>query len=166
MTDLAQIEAGEKKIITFKVGNQVFAIDILALIEIREWEEPTPIPGASGYVRGVTNLRGVVVPIVDLSDRLHAGRTETHARSCVLVVEIAGKHAGFLVDEVSDIVTIQVKDIQSAPDMALSDPGVVAGLVQIPGNALGFEASRAPGVMATLLSLEALKITREVPLAA
>ncbi|GLI99068.1 chemotaxis protein CheW [Sphingobium sp. BS19] len=166
MTSQAQVNAGDKKIITFKVGDQVFAIDILLLIEVREWEEPTPIPGTSSYVRGVVNLRGISVPILDLSERLGSGRTNTHARSCVLVVEVAQKRAGLLVDEVTGIVTIKVNDIQPAPNLELKDPGAIDGLVQLSANAIGSEASRAPALTVTLLSLEALKVTRELPLAA
>lgn len=60
----------DMKIVTFTLGGHMFGIAMTALLEIREWEEPTPLPGVPHYVRGVTNLRGNVVPVVGLSERL------------------------------------------------------------------------------------------------
>jgi purine-binding chemotaxis protein CheW len=61
---------GERKIVTFSLGEQMFGIDMKALIEIREWENPTPLPSVPAYIKGVTNLRGTVVPVVGLAERL------------------------------------------------------------------------------------------------
>jgi purine-binding chemotaxis protein CheW len=154
--------ASERKIIAFKVGTQLFGIDILSLVEIREWETPTPIPGAADYVLGVIDLRGTVVPVMDLGHRLVGQTTSIHGRSCVLVLDIAGQYAGFLVDEVADIVTIQVADIQPVPDLELDDADLVAGLVQISSTNGMTEASHGPVTTATLLNLHALSISKGV----
>jgi purine-binding chemotaxis protein CheW len=160
MTNTHETGASEQKIIAFEVRTQLFGIDILSLIEIREWEIPTPIPGAADDVRGVINLRGTVVPVVDLGHRLVGQTTSIHERSCVLVLDITGQYAGFLVDEVADIITIQVADVQPVPDLELKDADLVAGLVQISNSNGVTEASRGPVTTVTLLNLHALRISK------
>lgn len=163
--------AGERKIVTFSLGRQVFGIDMKSLIEIREWDKPTPLPGVPAYIKGVTNLRGTVVPVVGLAERLGWTPSVIHSRSCILVVSIAGKQAGFLVDEVIDIVLISDDDIQPAPDVEIGEPSVIAGLVQIAarsqekGASDGAAAGEA-GTTALLLDLDALSLTRVMDLAA
>ena len=149
--------ADERKIVTFSLGEQVFGIAMSALIEIREWAPPTPLPSVPSYILGVTNLRGTVVPIVGLAERLGWTPSEIHSRSCVLVVSIAGKRAGFLVDEVNDIVGIQEDAIQPAPDVEIQDTNVIAGLVQI--TTRGSDGGAAASTMVLLLDLDALTVT-------
>jgi purine-binding chemotaxis protein CheW len=110
----------------------------------------------------VINLRGTVVPVMDLGHRLVGQTTSIHGRSCVLVLDIAGQYAGFLVDEVADIVTIQVADIQRVPDLELRDADLVAGLVHISNSNGVTEASRAAVTTVTLLNLHALRISKGV----
>lgn len=155
--------SGERKIVTFSLGNRIFGIDMRALIEIREWEEPTPLPRVPGYIKGVSNLRGTVIPIIGLAERLGWEPSIPHSRSCILVVVIGGKQAGFLVDEVADIVAIDESQIQPAPDVELAEPGVIAGLVQLTTRAA--DASES-GAMVSLLDLEALNVTRQLDMAA
>lgn len=167
MTDTVETtSATERKIVTFTLAGQVFGIDMKSLIEIREWEEPTPLPSVPAYIRGVTNLRGTVVPVVGLAERLGWEPSKLHARSCILVVSIAGKQAGFLVDEVADIVAIDEGDIQPAPDVELAEQGVIAGLVQVGNKIHGAEAENGSGTMVLLLELEALNVTRSMDMAA
>jgi purine-binding chemotaxis protein CheW len=154
---------GERKIVTFSLGNRTFGIDMRALIEIREWEEPTPLPRVPGYIKGVSNLRGTVIPIVGLAERLGWEASVPHSRSCILVVVIGGKQAGFLVDEVADIVAIEEGQIQPAPDVEQAEPGVIAGLIQIATRTSEEEEN---GSMVSLLDLEALNVTRQMDLAA
>lgn len=162
---------GERKIVTFSLGAQVFGIDMKSLIEIREWDKPTPLPGVPAYIKGVTNLRGTVVPVVGLAERLGWTPSAIHSRSCILVVSISGKQAGFLVDEVIDIVLIADGDVQPAPDVEIGEPSVIAGLVQIAARSQekdtsGGVAAGAAGTTALLLDLDALSLTRVVDLAA
>jgi purine-binding chemotaxis protein CheW len=149
--------AGELKMVTFALGQQTFGIDMRSLIEIREWAPPTPLPSVPSYLLGVTNLRGTVIPIVGLAERLGWTPSEIHSRSCVLVVSIAGKQAGFLVDEVNDIVGIQEDSVQPAPDVEIQDTNVIAGLVQI--STRGSEGGAAASTMVLLLDLDALTVT-------
>lgn len=156
--------ADERKIVTFSLGEQVFGIAMSALIEIREWEEPTPLPGVAHYIKGVTNLRGTVVPVVGLAERLGWPASRIHSRSCILVVSIAGKQAGFLVDEVADIVSIKESEVRPAPDVDVNEPNVIAGLVKITARDAGDAGDT--GTMVLLLDLNALALTRQFDLAA
>lgn len=156
--------ADERKIVTFSLGEQVFGIAMSALIEIREWEEPTPLPGVAHYIKGVTNLRGTVVPVVGLAERLGWPASRIHSRSCILVVSIAGKQAGFLVDEVADIVSIKESEVRPAPDVDVNEPNVIAGLVKITARDGGDAGDN--GTMVLLLDLNALALTRQFDLAA
>ena len=157
---------GERKIVTFSLGQQMFGIDMKALIEIREWEEPTPLPSVPPFIKGVTNLRGTVVPVVGLAERLGWTPSVLHSRSCILVVTIAGKQAGFLVDEVADIIVINDDDVQPAPDVEIGEQNVIAGLIQVAPRTPE-AASTADGAgMVLLLDLDALSLTRHLELAA
>jgi purine-binding chemotaxis protein CheW len=149
----------ERKIVTFTLAGEMFGIDMRALIEIREWEEPTPLPSVPAYIKGVTNLRGSVVPVVGLAERLGWEPSKIHSRSCILVVNIGGKQAGFLVDEVADIVAIDGGDIQPAPDSSDSDENCIAGLVRIERRT--HDADNG-GTMVLLLNLDALSLTRHL----
>lgn len=147
----------ERKVVTFTLGGQMFGIEMAALIEIREWEEPTPLPGVPPYIKGVTNLRGSVVPVVGLAERLGWEPSRIHSRSCMLVVNFGGKQAGFLIDELADIIVINAAEIQPAPETGANDENVIAGLVRI--------ERRAPDngkaeTMVLLLDVNALSLTR------
>lgn len=157
---------GERKIVTFSLGSQTFGIDMKSLIEIREWEEPTPLPGVPSFIKGVTNLRGTVVPVVGLAERLGWEPSRIHARSCILVVNIGGKQAGFLVDEVEDIVSIVDEEVQPAPDVEVGEPGVIAGLAQITARGPDGAARGEQATMVSLLDLNALAIARPMDIAA
>ena len=157
----------ERKVVTFRLADQMFGIDMASLLEIREWEAPTPLPGVPSYVKGVTNLRGHVVPVVGLAERLGWKPSELHSRSCILVVDILGKHAGFLVDEVADIVSVVESEIQPAPEMETGEEKVIAGLAQV--TARGQEAVDPENrrmIMISLLDIAALGLARQLDLAA
>lgn len=159
MSTIEETETDERKIVTFTLGDQMFGIDMRALIEIREWEEPTPLPGVPSYIKGVTNLRGSVVPVVGLAERLGWEPSRIHARSCILVISIANKQAGFLVDEVADIVVINGGDIQPAPEVEVNEESVIAGLVKIERRTQDSENAET---MVLLLDLDALSLTRHL----
>ena len=160
MTNSAETQGEERKIVTFTLGKQMFGIDMRALFEIREWEEPTPLPSVPSYVKGVTNLRGSVVPVVGLAERLGWEPSVLHSRSCILVVAIGERQAGFLVDEVVDIVVINSADIQPAPDVEINEENALAGLVRVERRNVNGESS---DTMVLLLDLESLSLTRQLP---
>jgi len=104
--------------VAFRVGAQEFCIDIMGVREIRGWTQATPLPHAPPYVRGVINLRGAVLPIVDLAMRFGLGLTEPTPRSVIIVVQVHQQVIGLLVDAVSDILTVVEAAMQPTPDIA------------------------------------------------
>ncbi len=110
-----------KDVVAFKLANQDFCIDINLVREIRGWSPTTILPHAPSYVKGVINLRGSVVTVVDLSERLGFGSSELSQRHVVIIALHENRVVGLLADLVSDIVTIDNEKIQAVPDIA-SDP--------------------------------------------
>lgn len=107
-----------RELISFRIGEQEFCVDIMAVREIRGWTQATPLPQAPSYVRGVINLRGAVLPIVDLSARLGLGATEPSVRNVIIVVRIGTRLVGLLVDAVSEVLTATAEMIQPTPDVS------------------------------------------------
>jgi len=119
MTDtIEKVQTDEIELLTFQVGKQEYAIDIMSVREIRGWSKATPLPHAPEFVRGVINLRGTVLTIVDLADRLGMGRTETSERNVIIVVHTGTETVGLLVDAVSDILAINKNELQVPPEMS------------------------------------------------
>lgn len=107
-----------RELIAFRIGNQEYCVDIMAVREIRGWSPSTPLPRSPSYVRGVINLRGAVLPIVDLAARLGIGEVTPDARSVIIVVRIDQRLVGLLVDAVSDILTVSAELVQPTPDVS------------------------------------------------
>ena len=97
--------SANNEFVAFRVGAQDFCVDIMGVREIRGWTPATPLPHAPPFVRGVINLRGAVLPIVDLAMRFGLGLTEPTPRSVIIVVHVHQQIVGLLVDAVSDILT-------------------------------------------------------------
>lgn len=104
-----------RQVITFCIGQQYLGIDIMAVREIRAWSSASLIPHAPDYVFGVVNLRGAVLPVIDLSARLGWGITIPAERHVIIVVELAQGLQGFVVDAVNDIVMIADGALQPPP---------------------------------------------------
>lgn len=119
-----------RELVAFKTASQDFCIDILAVREIRGWSKPALLPHAPEYVEGVINLRGSVVPIVDLACRLGLEKTEEKSRNVVIVTALQGKIVGLLVEAVTDILSVLKSEIKQPPDINKDDiRTVVRGLV-------------------------------------
>ncbi len=128
----AREEAHGAELLSVRVGTQDFALDIMAVREIRGWVPSTPLPHAPSYIKGMINLRGTVMAIVDLADRLGLPTAEPGAGSVVVVVELEGRTVGLLVDAVSDIITITDDMMQLTPETGSSaSQSFVTGLVTI-----------------------------------
>jgi purine-binding chemotaxis protein CheW len=104
--------------VAFRIGTQEFCVDIMSVREIRGWTPATALPQSPSFVRGVINLRGAVLPIVDLAARLGFPPAEATARHVNIVVQVGRQVVGLLVDAVSDILTITDDLIQPTPDVA------------------------------------------------
>ena len=120
----------------------------MSVREIRGWTPATALPHAPAYVRGVINLRGSVLPIVDLAERLGFPQTDASARQVIIVVQVGAQIIGLLVDAVSDILTLTTENIQPTPDVA-SDfvKSFVRGILAIDGRMIG--VIELDGVMST-----------------
>lgn len=130
----ATASADRRELISFRIGSQEFCVDIMAVREIRGWAKATPLPHSPDYMRGVMNLRGAVLPIVDLGARLGLGAAEPTARHVIIVARIGDRTVGLLVDAVSDILTV-TDQIQATPDVACETVrAFVQGILAIDGR--------------------------------
>jgi purine-binding chemotaxis protein CheW len=109
---------GRREVVAFRVADQDFCIDIGVVREIRGWTTTTILPHAQSYVKGVVNLRGTIVAVVDLSARLGFGPTDPSARHIIIIVSIGDQTVGLLADLVSDILTIDESAMKNVPDIA------------------------------------------------
>jgi purine-binding chemotaxis protein CheW len=121
-----------QQFITFTLGAEEYGIDIMVVREIKGWSETTMIPNAPTHVRGVINLRGVIVPIFDLRARFGMGLTATTAMHVVIIVSAGTRTIGLLVDTVSDIISVDPKSIRAVPEMGIAaEAQFLEGLVAI-----------------------------------
>lgn len=122
----------QRQLITFQLGQQVLGVDIKAIREIRAWSPATPLPNVPAHVRGVVNLRGVVLPVLDLSQLIGWGQTEPSVRHVIIVVLVAGQLQGLMVDAVNDIVSIDLDALQPPPGLgATNAPYIVEGIATV-----------------------------------
>lgn len=132
------------ELLTFRIGAQEFCIDVMAVREIRGWSATTALPQAPAYVLGVLNLRGTVLPIVDLAARLGFAPCVPSPRNAIMVVEMNQQIAGLLVDGVSDILTLSEEQIQPTPQVASElARSYVRGVVALEGRLLSVIAADA-----------------------
>lgn len=118
--------------VTLKAGGQSFCIEIRQIREIRRWSPVTALPHAEHAVLGVMNLRGAVIPIIDLAARLGLGECDASPRHVIIVVAVGTRTMGLLVDSVSEILTVGGDQICEAPTMGNGDvPSSILGLISI-----------------------------------
>ena len=136
MNEPHPLSASERReLISFCIGEQEYCVDIMSVREIRGWTPATPLPQTPAYLRGVINLRGAVLPIMDLAARLGLPAIEPSARSVIIVVKVGERMIGLLVDAVSDILSITDDLIQPTPDVACDKvKSFVKGLISMEGR--------------------------------
>jgi purine-binding chemotaxis protein CheW len=118
--------------ISFAIGTDQYGVDIMAVREIKGWSEITHLPKQPDYMRGVLNLRGAMVPIVDLRCRFGQGLTAATPLHVVIVVQIGARQAGLLADRVLDIVGVNAAQIQPVPRISQSSRAdFLSGLVMV-----------------------------------
>jgi purine-binding chemotaxis protein CheW len=128
-------ESAVKQFISFTIGDEEYGVDIMAIREIKGWTPSTPLPEAPTHMRGVIDLRGVIVPIIDLRVRFHNGVTEATPTHVIIVVAVGELMVGLMADAVVDIVTVSAGDIQPVPDMdRQGHRGYLAGIVSVEGR--------------------------------
>ena len=115
--------------LTFTLGPEEYAIDILKVQEIRGYEQPTTIANVPNFIKGVINLRGTIVPIVDLRIKFGVGSAEYTPFTVVIILNIGSRVVGIVVDGVSDVTTLRSDQIRPAPEFAASvDTRYINGL--------------------------------------
>jgi purine-binding chemotaxis protein CheW len=132
LSESGQSAAPATQFISFAIGDDHYGVDIMAVREIKGWSEITHLPKQQEYVRGVLNLRGAIVPIIDLRCRFGQGRTEATPLHIVIIVQIASRQVGLLADRVLDIVTFESANVQPLPRIANgSHTAFLSGLVTL-----------------------------------
>lgn len=126
--------------LTVSLDGALFAIGILRIVEIIEFREPTGVPMMPAFVRGVLNLRGVALPVVDLRARFGRGPTAVSRKTCVVVVQLrapedeCAQGIGLMVDQVNAVVEIAPRDVQEAPSWGGLRADFLSGLGQLDGR--------------------------------
>lgn len=115
---LLQNSTDQSDVVSFRIDDQDYCIDIDVVREIRGWSPTTILPHAPHYVTGVINLRGAVVAVVDLAARLGLGKTNPTPRNVVIIVALENQTVGILADVVSDILGIDEASLKPVPDVA------------------------------------------------
>lgn len=128
----AQTVADAGQYLTLRLGGEEYAIDILRVQEIRSYEEPTRMVNAPVFIKGVINLRGVIVPIVDLRLKLKIDNVEYNEFTVVIILNVRGTVIGAVVDAVSDVVTLTSQSIKPAPQFETAiDSRFITGLANV-----------------------------------
>ncbi len=118
--------------LTFTLGTEEYAIDILKVQEIRGYEPPTLIANAPPFIKGVINLRGIIVPVVDLRIKFNLAKVEYTPFTVVIILNVANRVIGMVVDSVSDVLSLTSQQIRPAPDFSASfDTKYILGLASI-----------------------------------
>jgi purine-binding chemotaxis protein CheW len=115
--------------LTFTLGGEEYGVDILKVQEIRGYEKPTAIANAPAFIKGVVNLRGTIVPIVDMRIRFNLGAAEYNQFTVVIILNVAGRVVGMVVDAVSDVIGLGAEQMRPAPDFSSAfDTQYITGL--------------------------------------
>ena len=112
----AGVDAVGREFLTFRLGAEEYGIDILKAQEIRGWETPTAIANTPAFIKGVINLRGTIVPIIDMRIKFGLGEPKYDAFTVVIILTVARRVLGIVVDAVSDVITLSPEQMRAAPE--------------------------------------------------
>jgi purine-binding chemotaxis protein CheW len=150
-----EIKTGGSQFLTFRLGDEVYGVDILRVQEIKGYTAVTKIPNQPSYIKGVMNLRGTIVPIVELRTKVGMETIDYTAHTVIVVVVVQERIMGFVVDSVSDVLNIGKKDIQAPPQFGTKvDVSFLQGIAQC-GDSL-----------VALLNIDQLLAGEDLPVAA
>lgn len=131
-TDLHALQPNKREFLTFTLADEEYALDILTVQEIRCYEPVTRIVGAPPFIKGVVNLRGAIVPIVDMRIKLALEKVDYTDFTVVIILSIAGRLVGIVVDSVSDVLALTPEQIRPAPELGSAiDIRYITGLATI-----------------------------------
>jgi purine-binding chemotaxis protein CheW len=123
------VSAGAREYLTFRLDHEEYGIDILKVQEIRGYENPTRIANAPNFIKGVVNLRGTIVPIVDMRLKFNCSKAEYDSFTVVIILNLHNRIVGIVVDSVSDVMELPAENLKAAPDVdSVIDSDSVLGL--------------------------------------
>jgi len=121
-------EVTGQEYLAFTLGKEEYGLDILKVQEIRGYETVTRVANAPEFVKGVVNLRGIIVPIVDMRIKFKLGEPTYDQFTVVIILNIGGRVVGMVVDSVSDVITLTPEQVKPAPDMGVLNSNYLIGL--------------------------------------
>lgn len=120
---------GGRELLTFTLGNEEYGIDILKVQEIRGYDAVTTIANTPDFIKGVINLRGIIVPIVDMRIKFRLGKVEYNQFTVVIILNVANRVVGIVVDGVSDVIALTAEQLKPAPEFSAGlDTQYITGL--------------------------------------
>jgi len=135
MTDTAQDQTNQslmQEFLTFTLGEEEYAIDILKVQEIRGYDAVTRIANTPDYIKGVINMRGVIVPVVDMRLKFHLGNATYDQFTVMIILNLGQRIVGMVVDSVSDVIALNPEEIRPAPDFGSTfDTQYLLGLASV-----------------------------------
>ena len=130
--DAAAHKGEPQQFLTFNVSGDEYGVDIMTVREIKGWTETTRLPNSPEFMRGVMNLRGLIIPIFDLRARFSKKLTEANAKHVVIILAVGERNIGILVDAVSDILTANDGDIKPTPELETpANTDFISGLISL-----------------------------------
>ena len=125
----AAVGQAANEFLTFILGSEEYGIEILKVQEIRGYDAITHIANAPAFIKGVVNLRGIIVPIIDMRIKFNLGKVEYDEFTVVIILNVSGRVMGIVVDGVSDVITLSAEQVKPAPDFAAHlDTDYIIGL--------------------------------------
>lgn len=119
-------ESSAREYLTFRLDQEEYGIDILKVQEIRGYEPPTRIANAPSFIKGVVNLRGTIIPIIDMRLKFNCGKVEYNSFTVVIILSLRNRIVGIVVDSVSDVMELPAESLKNAPDV---DSAIVSDAV-------------------------------------
>jgi purine-binding chemotaxis protein CheW len=151
--DLSQHLGDADEILTFTLGAEEYGVDILKVQEIRGYDAVTRLPDSPAWIKGVINLRGIIVPVVDLRIKFKLGEASYDAFTVMIILNVGGRVVGIVVDSVSDVTQLDADHIRPAPELGLAvDTRFINGIGSLDGR------------MLILLDIERMMTSREMGL--
>ena len=127
-----KMAAGPREYLTFRLDQEEYGIDILKVQEIRGYEKPTRIANAPEFIKGVVNLRGTIVPIIDMRLKFNCAKAEYNSFTVVIILNLRNRIVGIVVDSVSDVMELAPENLKAAPDIDSSiENSAVVGLASV-----------------------------------
>jgi len=113
--------------VIFALQDQIYGVEIFKIKEVMSYRKVTPLPNMKGFIKGIINLRGLIIPVFDLKDKLHLPLSSYTPFHVIIVMEIAGRIMGIIADEISDVIELSPQDVQSTTNLP---PGLKAQYIK------------------------------------